>query len=101
MSDPVTRLASAEAAATLAREHLHVTLGALQARLEPKRLARNAASEMTVAGRAAAQRGVRAARGNPGALAGVVAVTGLFLARHRIASLFRRRREATADSDAS
>jgi hypothetical protein len=32
---------------------------------------------------------------NPGAVAGATAVAGLFLARHRIASLFRRKPEHT------
>ena len=101
MSDPVSRLAAAEAQAALARERLHFSLGALQARLEPKRLAREARRGLSDAGLAATQRTADAARRNPGALAGLVAVAGLFLGRHRIAGLFRRRPKATGAIHAS
>ena len=86
--DPVQRLAAAEANATAARERLSTTLSVLQDRLNPKRLARDAVSDMADAGSIAADRAAR----NPGALAGVIAVAGLFLARHRIGYLFGRPR---------
>lgn len=101
MSDPVLHLAQAEKDASAARQRLNITLVALQDRLEPKRLARETARDLTQASGVAARRTADAARRNPGALAGVVAVAGLFLARHRIAALFRRRPEATADVDVS
>lgn len=101
MSDPAARLALAEAEATAARDRLHGTLTVLQARLEPKRLARDTAKELSEAGGVAARRTADAARRNPGALAGAVALAGLFLARHRLVALVRRPRKATGDGDAS
>jgi hypothetical protein len=86
--DPVQRLAAAEANAAAARERLSATLSTLQERLNPKRLARDAASDVADAGSIAADSAAR----NPGALAGAVAVAGLFLARHRIGQLFGRPR---------
>jgi hypothetical protein len=100
MTAVVTRLAEAEAQAIVARERFARSAAALQERLEPRRLARDAAREMRQAGEDAARRTADGARRNPRALAGVVAVAGLFLARHRIASLFRRRK-ATGDDPAS
>jgi hypothetical protein len=88
MIDPVTRLAAAEANATAARERLSATVTELQQRLNPRRLAREAVSDMADAGSLAADSAGR----NPGALAGAVAIAGLFLARHRVAHLFGRPR---------
>jgi hypothetical protein len=84
---PVARLAAAEANAAAARERLSRTLTDIQSRLEPRRLARDAANEARVAGAA----GIDAARNNPQAVVGAVAVTGLLLTRHRILRLFRRK----------
>jgi len=88
MIDPVERLAAAEVNAAAARERLSGTLATLQQRLNPKRLAREAANDVANAGSLAADSAGR----YPGALAGVVALAGLFLARHRIAYLFGRPR---------
>lgn len=90
MTDPVQRLATAETQAAAARERLSATLTALQERLNPKRLAREAADDMVDARSVAAASASR----HPGALAGLVAVAGLFLARHRIAALFGRQPRA-------
>lgn len=89
MIDPVARLAQAEIDATVARERLSSTLAILQVRLDPKRLAREAVREVKEKGGVAAAVGVENARRNPGALAGVTAVAGLFLTRHKLASLVR------------
>jgi hypothetical protein len=94
MSAPVTpalTLAEAEAQAAAARERLSTTLGKLQVRLNPRTLASQAAREVADKGSAAAQASLNTAVRNPGAVAGATAVAGLFLARHRIASLFRRK----------
>ena len=99
MSDPVTRLARAEIDAAMAHERLNFSLAVLQQRLEPKRLARETARDLTDAGSAAAARAVDTAKRNPGAVAGVVAAAGLFLGRHRIATLLSRK--ATRNRDAS
>ena len=91
MTLPSPQLLAAEAEAVAARARLNATLQRVQARLEPRRLARETVRDVTDASSVAAQRGVAAARGNPGALAGAVAIAGLFLGRHRIAALFRRK----------
>ena len=83
MTDPVQRLAAAEANAAIARERLTNTLAVLQERVNPKRLARDAAGDVADAGSVAVQSASR----HPGALAGLVAAAGLFLARHRIVRL--------------
>lgn len=95
MTDPVQRLAEAEIEATAARERLSSTLARLQVRLSPKRLARKAMRDVADKGSAAAVAGVEGAKRNPGALAGVTALAGLFLARHRIADLVRDARGKT------
>lgn len=98
MMDPVQRLAAAEANALAARQRLSRTLTALQERLNPKRLAREAAHDVVDAGTVAADN----ARRHPGALAGAVAVAGLFLARHRVTTLLTGRpRRATRARPAS
>ncbi|WP_293872748.1 MULTISPECIES: DUF3618 domain-containing protein [unclassified Sphingomonas] len=89
--DPATRLATAELEAAAARERLSLTVSRLQVRLNPKTLALQAARDVADKGGAAAQASLDTAIRNPGAVAGATAVAGLFLARHRIASLFRRK----------
>ena len=86
--DPAAQIAAAEHDATVARERLSRTVGQLQDRLSPKQIARRAVRDAGDRSTAA----VDTARRNPGTAAGLVACAGLFLARHRIASLFRRRR---------
>lgn len=88
--DPALRLTEAEAEVAAARERLSTTLGKLQVRLNPRTLAMQAARDVADKGGAAAQASINTAVRNPGAVAGVTAAAGLFLARHRIASLFRR-----------
>lgn len=89
--DPAKRIAAAERDAAMAKERLTRTVAQLQDKLSPKQIARRAMSDATDRGNAA----VDTARRNPGATAGLVAVAGLFLARRRIASLFRRKRSTT------
>lgn len=89
MIDPAARLVQAELDATVARERLSSTLGLLQARLNPKRLAREAVREVKEKGSVAAAVGADNARRNPGAVAGFTALAGLFLARHKLADLVR------------
>jgi hypothetical protein len=91
MIEPAARLAQAEIDAIAARERLSTTLATLQLRLNPKRLARLAMRDIADKGTVAAAAGVDGARRNPGTIAGVTALAGLYLARHRIAYLVRRR----------
>ena len=96
MTDPAADIAAAERRAAQARERLSGSLQLLQARLKPRTLARDAAQSAAAAGQNAARAGVDVARHHPGPVAGAVAAAGLFLARHRIAALFRRRQPAGA-----
>lgn len=88
MTDPTHDLAAAELRAAAARDRLSGTVAQLQARLDPKLLAREAKE----AGTAAALDAVDRARRNPGVVAGAVGATTLLLARHRLAKLFFRRK---------
>ena len=91
MTDPAADIRAAERRATQARERLAGDLHKLQAKLNPKALARDAARSAADAGQSAASSGLDYAIANPAPVAGAVAVTGLFLFRRRIARLFRRK----------
>lgn len=82
---PASRLAAAETNAATARDQLSRDLAELQARLDPKLLARSAVDEAREVGLA----GVDTARRNPAAVAGGAAVLALLLFRRPIARLFR------------
>lgn len=90
-TDPATDVAAAERRELLARERLTETMQELQAKLNPKVIARDVTARAVDSGKQAARNGADMAQRNPGAIAGAVAVIGLFLARHRIAKLFRRK----------
>ena len=91
--DPAEDIRTAERREAEARERLTETLHELQAKLNPKALAREGARKMADAGQSAASKGADAARRNPAPVAGAAAVGVLFLARKRIAGLFRRRKK--------
>lgn len=108
---PADAVAAAERRANAARERLTGDLHKLQDRLNPKTLARDAMHRATDAGRSAARtaadkgqtaarEGLDFARDNPAPVAGAVAVTGLFVLRHRIARLFRRKPKVVAQKQA-
>lgn len=86
------KVAAAEIEAALARQRVMMTIGQLQDRLNPRRLALNASRDVADASSAALTASVETVRRNPGPAAGAAAVAGLFLARHRIVGLFRRGR---------
>jgi len=88
--DPAWEIAEAERSATAARERVSHTLAALQFKLNPGRLARQAVRDATDRSGAAAMAGAESVRRNPSAAAGIAALAGLFLARRKIAKLFRR-----------
>ena len=89
-TDSAIEIAAAERRAEQAKARLTDTVGRLQIKLQPKNLAREAYRSAGEAGEKAAYAAAR----NPAPVAGAVAVTGLFLFRHRIARLFRRDRTA-------
>jgi hypothetical protein len=88
------QLARAEREKEGARRRLFRTLGVIQDRVSPRQIARRAARDAAEKGQTA----VDAARRNPGAAAGFTAAAGLFLARHHIAALFRRKRRKNSNS---
>ncbi|MDB5696371.1 MAG: phosphatase [Sphingomonas bacterium] len=94
--DPATAIAAAERRAAAAKQRLTDDLHRLQAKLAPRAIARNVAHAAADKGQEAA----RAAKHNPLPVAGAVAATGLFLLRHRIAALFRRKKKLTVPAQA-
>lgn len=100
MTDPAADINAAERRATQARERLTNDLHRLQAKLNPKTLARDVARNAADAGQNAASTGLDYARANPAPVAGAVAATGLFLFRRRILRLFRRDKKLTVPAQA-
>lgn len=92
MTDTVLHLAAAEVRVALAHERLSHTIALLQARLDPRERAHRAAREAKVVGETAAA----VVKDKPQIVAGVAAAATLFLARHRIAALFRRSAKDTS-----
>ena len=87
-SDPAADILSAEQREAAARARLTASLQLLQARLAPSALAGRAKLRLTDA----ASNGAEAAKRNPLPVLGAGLAAGLFLARHRIVGLFRRKR---------
>ena len=84
-------LARAEENSSLARKQLAGTMVALQSRLKPSALARDAVEELKEVAGEFAQAGLDTAKRNPLAVAGSVAALSAFFARKPIARLFRRK----------
>ncbi|WP_374943600.1 phosphatase [Sphingomonas sp.] len=93
---PVETLAAAEARVAVAHQRLTHTVTQLQAKLDPRERAHRAAREARIVGETA----TAIAKDKPEIVAGVAAAGILFLARHRIARLFRRRRKNTPPAHA-
>jgi len=87
MSLIASELDTAKAQAEAARQRLTATMVALQARLNPKALAREALNELKETGEDLARSGAAAARRNAGPIAGIAATLGLVLARHQLSDL--------------
>lgn len=88
----MTSVRNAEADAEAARARLTRTLHALQDRLNPRTVAREAAETLVERGGDAARVSADAIRANPAKAAGAAALLAAVLARHRIAAAFRRRK---------
>ncbi|THD35131.1 MAG: DUF3618 domain-containing protein [Sphingomonas sp.] len=84
-------LARAEAQSAESRQQLANTVVALQSRLKPSALARDAIDELKEIGGDIAQAGVDTIKRNPVPTMGVVAAVTAFLVRKPLARLFRRR----------
>ena len=83
-------VAAAEARSVAARARLSETFSALQARLSPKALASEAATNIVQAGKSLATDGVETARNNPATAIGGAAAVAVLLARRPIGRLFHR-----------
>ncbi|WP_353204473.1 hypothetical protein [Sphingomonas sp.] len=86
-----TRLALAQARSDAARARLSTTIGALQRRATPQALAQDVAKTLKVRGIDALNGLADTARRKPLHVGLAVTLLGLFLARHQIARLLRRR----------
>lgn len=98
--DPAADIKAAERRAEAAKARLADDMHRLQAKLSPKTLARDVARTASDKGQTYARAGMDAAKNNPAPVAGAVAATGLFLLRHRIAALFRRKKKLTVPAQA-
>lgn len=94
MSDAAA-IVAAEARAAAAKLRLTATMSELQERLAPEALAREAIDTLSDAGRKALDTGVETARAKPAQVIGGAALIVAFFGRHRLLSLFRRRKRAT------
>ncbi|QNE30929.1 DUF3618 domain-containing protein [Sphingomonas sp. NBWT7] len=95
MSDP-TGIHTAEARVAEARRRFGDTVGALQAKLDPRVVARDAMDGLTEGGEKALRSGVETARQHPDAVVWSVTLAAALLARRRIAALFKRRGRGAA-----
>ena len=93
-----TRLARAQARSEAARARLSGTIGALQRRATPRALAQDVAETLQARGLAALNDAAETARRKPLATGLVITMVSLFLARHRILRLLRRRGAAPSPS---
>lgn len=91
----------AEQRAAAARERLTDTATTLQARLNPRVVARDAVETLQENGEKALRTGVENARAHPEAVVWAATLTTAWLARHRIAALFRRKRPSRETAPAS
>lgn len=96
MSDDSVDLTIAESRAQAARQRLAGTLVELQARLNPKALAREAAQELKETGQEMARDGLDAIKRHPLRVGGVAAAIGLLLARRPLRQLLGKRADETA-----
>jgi hypothetical protein len=83
-------LVKAETNSVDARRQLAKTVVALQSRLKPSALARDAVEELKEVGGEMARSGIDAVKRNPLPTVGVVALLTAFVARKPLARLFRR-----------
>lgn len=92
MSDPAQRLADAERDVAEARERLAATVSTLQAKLDPRTLARSTVDDLTDRGSAIAKTTVDSARRNPAIAATAAMLAGLLLIRRPLTRAIRARR---------
>lgn len=86
-----SELAKAERNSAAARQELAQTIGALQRRMKPALLARDAADQVKKTAGELSRIGAERARRNPVAAAGLAAAAVAFFARKPLIRLFRRK----------
>lgn len=91
-------LARAELKSRAARAQLTATLVDLQARINPRTLAREAIDELRTAGHEVARAGLEAAKRNPGPLLAVGATIIALFARGRIADALQGKPTTSEDA---
>ena len=101
MNSASTEIAAAQAQADEARRQLAATMVALQARLNPRALAREAAHELRETGEELARSGAAAVRRNAAPLAGLAAAIGLVLARKQVGDIVSRLTGTDETTDAT
>lgn len=89
----------AEEQARMAREQLTASLVAIQVRVTPRALAREAFEEIRDAGAEFSRMAIDAAKRNPGPLVGIAATVIALFARHWIADAFSPTKPAADGSD--
>ncbi len=87
---PVSRLAVAQARAAAARARLSGTIGQLQERARPTSLVHDVTETLKERGTDVVVGLVDTAKARPARTGAVLALVGLFLARHRVAGLVRQ-----------
>ena len=96
MSDDEPSLTVAEQRSARARKRLAGTLVEIQARLNPKALAREAVQELREAGEELARDGIEAIKRHPLTMAGVRTAIGMFVARRPLRALIAETADETA-----
>jgi uncharacterized protein YjiS (DUF1127 family) len=94
MSPPVDRLAPYQAQSAEARQQLTATLVELQARLNPRALARQALQELRETGEELAQSGLATAKAHPVPLVAAVAAMTLVALRGPLAAWMSKRQSS-------
>jgi ElaB/YqjD/DUF883 family membrane-anchored ribosome-binding protein len=90
MNKPDASLAVAAQRSAQARQRLAGTLVEIQARLNPKALAREAAQDLREAGEELAREGLESIKRHPLPVVGVLAAIGLFFARRPVRALLAK-----------
>jgi hypothetical protein len=90
MIDDDPSLAVAAQRSAQARQRLAGTLVEIQARLNPKALAREAAQDLREAGHELAREGIESVKRHPLTVAGALAAIGLFVARRPVRALLAK-----------
>lgn len=100
-TDPqAATVALAEERAAAARQRLSASVASLQARLDPRAVARDAVENLQESGERALRTGVQTARAHPDRVVWAVALAIAWLTRRQIAAALRRKPSRDAETAA-